>query len=255
MTAETTRQQRLLKQLNASNFVDINTFAQELGASISTIRRDLCELEEKGLLRRTHGGAVRLDQVSRDSEANVREGINTEEKQRIGARAAELVVDGDTVMIDSGTTSRQVALRLAGNPSLTFVTNGIDVFSALVDGGARNVHIIGGEYIHINRSLGGPAAVEDVRRFNVDKAILSIMSLDLRRGFICTLNPQIAAVQRAMLEVARSAVVVADHGKIGKAAFSVIAPVDRLDRIVTDAGAKPLFANAPEKIRTKCLFA
>lgn len=248
------RQDRLLKHLNANNFVDIQTFVEELGASVSTVRRDLCDLEKRGLLRRTHGGAIRVDQVARDTEAAVREAINVEEKKRIGAMAADMIVNGDTVMIDSGTTSRQVALRLAANDSLTFVTNGVDVFATLVAGGAKNVHFIGGEYIAINRSFGGSMAVEMVHKFNVDKAILSVMSVDVRRGFICTLSPQIGCVQQAMIDIAHSVIVVADHSKFGRAALSVIAPLEDVDCIVTDDATRVLLAQASEKIRAKCIF-
>lgn len=249
------RQDRLLKQLNASNFVDIQTFVEELGASVSTIRRDLCDLERRGLLRRTHGGAIRIDQVASDTEAAVREATNVEEKKRIGAMAADMIVDGDTVIIDSGTTSRQVALCLAANDTLTFVTNGIDVFATLVAGGAKNVHFVGGEYVAINRSFGGSMAMEVVRKFNVDKAILSVTSVDVRRGSICTLSPQIGCVQQAMIDIAHSVIVVADHSKFGRAALSVIAPLEDVDCIVTDDATRPLLAQESEKVRAKCVFA
>lgn len=249
------RHESILKRLDASGFVDIGTLVDELAASESTIRRDLSELEKRGLLRRTHGGAVPNAQVSRDTETEVREVLNVDEKRRIGERAAEMIVDGDTVMIDSGTTSRQVALRLAGNPTLTFVTNGFDVFASLIQGGAKNVHFIGGEYIPINHSFGGSLAVQMVRNYNVDKAILSVMSVDVRRMCICTLSPQIGCVQEAIISIANQVIVVADHSKFGRAGFSVIAPLDHVDCIVTDTETKSFLAQAPDKIKSKCVFA
>lgn len=249
------RHESILKHLGASGFIDIGTLVEELAASESTIRRDLSELEKRGLLRRTHGGAVANPQVSRDTETEVREVLNVEEKSRIGERAAEMIVDGDTVMIDSGTTSRQVALRLAGNPTLTFVTNGFDVFTTLISGGAKNVHFIGGEYIPINHSFGGSLAVQMVRNYNVDKAVLSVMSVDVRRMCICTLSPQIGCVQEAIISIANQVIVVADHSKFGRAGFSVIAPLDNIDYIITDTKTRAFLAQAPEKIMSKCLFA
>jgi DeoR/GlpR family transcriptional regulator of sugar metabolism len=249
------RQARLLGQLRSQVFVDVQALTDELGVSVSTIRRDLAELERQGLLRRTHGGAVVVNQVTRDSEAEVREITNVEEKLRIGAAAAAFVADGDTVMIDSGTTSLQVARRLVGNPTLTFVTNGTDVLAALIAGGATKVHSIGGEFVAINHSLSGSMAADQVRRFNVDKAILSVTSVDLKRGLICTLSPQIGCVQQAMIEVAQTVIVVADHSKFDRTALSVIAPLDDVDYVVTDAGTRPLVASVGEKLKKKIVFA
>jgi DeoR/GlpR family transcriptional regulator of sugar metabolism len=249
------RQARLLGHLRSQVFVDIQALTDVFGVSVSTIRRDLAELERQGLLRRTHGGAVVVNQVTRDAEAAVREMTNVEEKSRIGAAAAALVTDGDTVMIDSGTTSLQVARRLAGNPTLTFVTNGTDVLAALVAGGAGKVHCIGGQFVGINHSLGGTMAADMVRRFNVDKAILSVTSVDTRRDLICTLSPEIGCVQQAMIEVAQTVVVVADHSKFGRTALSVIAPLDDVDYIVTDAGTRPLVASVSDKLKKKIVFA
>ncbi len=249
------RQARLLEHLRTRLFVDIQILRKELGVSISTIRRDLTELERKGLLRRTHGGALSINQVTHDSEAAVREMTNVEEKARIGAAAAAMIVDGDTVMIDSGTTSQQVARRLAANSSLTFVTNGSDVASVLIAGGVRNLHSIGGEYVGINHSFSGSMAAEMVRRFNVDKAILSVTSVDIERGLICTLSPQIGCVQQAMIEVARTVIVVADHSKFGRTALSVIAPLEAVDYIVTDSASRSAVASMSEKFKKKLVFA
>lgn len=158
-------------------------------------------------------------------------------------------------MIDSGTTSLEVARLLAGKPSLTFVTNGTDVLAALVLGGARNVHFIGGEYVEINHSFGGPMAVEMVQRFNVDKAILSVSSVDLNRGMFCTLEPQVAYVQRAMIDVAQTVIVVADHSKFDRTALSVIVPIEKADYIVTDTATQEIVASISESIKTKFIFA
>lgn len=249
------RQARLIELLRSQIFADVQAMRDRLGVSVATIRRDLTELEGKGLLKRTHGGATVINQVTRDYSAAVREITNAAEKAAIAEAATELVAEGDAVLIDSGTTSLKVARRLAGNDTLTFVTNGVDVLDTLVQGGARNVHFIGGEYIDINRSSGGPMAVEQVRRFNVDKAILSVSSVDVGRGLICTLSPQIGSVQQAMIEIAHEIIVVADHSKFDRRALSVIAPLDAVDYIVTDAATRPLVGALPENQKQKFIFA
>lgn len=249
------RQARLLEKLRSNLYLDANALKDALGVSIATVRRDLSELEGRGLLKRTHGGATVINQVTRDYVASVRETTNAEEKGRIAEAAAELVVEGDAVMIDSGTTSLRVAKLLAGKPSLTFVTNGSDVLATLIAGGARNVHMIGGEYIDINHSLGGPMAAQMVRSFHVDKCILSVSAVDLERRILCTLNPQIGCVQQAMIEMSQTSIVVADHSKFDRAALSVIASADRIDHFVTDAATRSAVAKASPDVRRKFIFA
>jgi DeoR/GlpR family transcriptional regulator of sugar metabolism len=249
------RQARLIELLRSEIFADAQVLRDRLGVSIATVRRDLTELEAKGFLKRTHGGATIINQVMRDSSVAVRELTNSAEKAQIAESAAELIADGDAIIIDSGTTSQQVARLLASNTTLTFVTNGIDVLRTLVEGGARNVHIIGGEYVDINHSCGGPLAAEQVRRFNVDKAILSVSSFDVKRGLICTLSPQIGSVQQAMIEIAQETIVVADHSKFERTALTVIESAQTLDYIVTNEATRPLVADMPDAIFQKFIFA
>jgi DeoR/GlpR family transcriptional regulator of sugar metabolism len=249
------RQARVLQHLRAHLFVDVQRLRQELSASVATIRRDLTELEARGLLRRTHGGAVSVNQVTLETANAVRAESHAEEKARIAEIAAGLVVDGDAVLIDSGTTALEVARRLASNPSLTFVTNGADVVAALAAAGARQIHVIGGEYVEVNHSFAGPLAAEMIRRFNVDKAVLSVSSVDLKRGLICTQKQAVAAAQQAMIDIAQTVIVVADHTKFERTALSVIAPLDQIDHVVTGKEARSHIASLPEKTKKKFVFA
>ena len=249
------RQARLLERLRVDVFLDVQALRSALGVSIATIRRDLNELERRGLVKRTHGGATIINQATRDYATSVRETTNAEEKQKIAEAAAELIVEGDAVMIDSGTTSLRVARLLAANESLTFVTNGTDVLAALVAGGAHTVHLIGGEYIDINHSLGGPLAAQTVRGFHVDKTVLSVSAVDLRRRSICTSSPQIGCVQQAMIEMAQSTIVVADHSKFDRTALSVISLLDNIDYLITDEAMRATVAQAPNDIKKKFIFA
>jgi DeoR/GlpR family transcriptional regulator of sugar metabolism len=249
------RQARVLEYVRSRLFVDVQLLKDELGVSTATIRRDLTELENRKLLRRTHGGAVSVTQVTHDNDTTIRETSNFEEKLRIAAAAAAMVAEGDAVMIDSGTTSLQVAKLLAGNPSLTFVTNGQDVLATLIAGGARAIHVIGGEYVPINHSFSGAMAAAMVRSFNVDKAILSVAAVDVKRGLICTIHPQIACAQQAMIEIAQVVIVVTDHSKLERSALSVIAPLERIDYIVTGGTARTAVSAIPQKLKKKFVFA
>lgn len=249
------RQAHLLELVRSRLFVDARLLKDELGVSIATIRRDLTELEDRKLLRRTHGGAVNVTQVTHDTDTTVRETTNLDEKLRIAVAAAAMVAAGDAVLIDSGTTSLQVAKLLAGNPSLTFVTNGQDVLATLIAGGARAIHVIGGEYVPVNHSFSGAMAAAMVRSFNVDKAILSVAAVDVRRGLICTTHPQIACAQQAMIEIAQVVIVVTDHSKLERSALSVIAPLERIDYIVTGTTTRTAVAAIPQKLKKKFVFA
>lgn len=248
------RQARLMELLRSELFADTQVLTAALGVSIATIRRDLSELEKRGLLKRTHGGATVVNQVTRDYITSVRETTNSNEKSQIAEAAAELVVEGDAVMIDSGTTSLKVARLLSKNSSLTFITNGNDVLSTLVAGGAKNVHVVGGEYIDANHSFGGPMAAEMVRKFNVDKVIMSVSSVDLKRGLICTLSPQVGCVQQAMLEIAQTCIVVADHSKFDRTALTVIGSLNDVDYVVTDKETVSMVDAIDDDIRKKMIF-
>lgn len=248
------RQARLLGHLRTEMFADAQALKDALGVSIATVRRDLTELEARGLLKRMHGGAAIINQATRDHVTSVREEINAAEKARIGLAASGLIVDGDAVAIDSGTTSLQAAKHLAGRPSLTFVTNGTDTLSQLVAAGRNDVHLIGGSYIEINRSLGGPMAVDAVRRFSVDKVILSVAAVDLKRGVIATIGPDVCAVQQAMIEIAQTVIVVADNSKFDRSALSVIAPLSAIDHVVTDENTRPFTKSLSGELQAKFIF-
>ncbi len=232
------RQARLLDHVRIHHFADVQALTDLFGVSVATIRRDLSELETQGLLRRTHGGALFLDQVTRDQANRDRTIANVEAKKRIARAAAELVVDGDTVIIDAGTTSLEVARVLGARKGLTFITNGLDASLELAAASADNrLFVIGGEYQDVNHSFAGPLAADAMRKFNADKAFLSVSAVDLDRGTIGLSDPKFACVQQAMIEAAKSAIVVADASKFGRTSLSVVARLEALDCIVTDDDA------------------
>jgi DeoR family transcriptional regulator, repressor of opine catabolism and conjugal transfer len=198
------RQGRIVELLRGEQFLDINTLTERFQISVATARRDLGELEAAGLLRRTHGGAVSINQVGQDSTHAVRAVSHQLEKAAIAAAAAGMIVDGDAVLLDAGTTALEVAKRIVGRAGLTLISNGADIVAELIRGEMQNVYSVGGEYTDTNRSFRGPLAEQFIRQFNVDKLILNASSIDLDRGLICTASPQNASMQKAMIEVALS---------------------------------------------------
>jgi DeoR/GlpR family transcriptional regulator of sugar metabolism len=255
LTPAEERQGKIVELLREKNFLDIRTLTERFDISVATVRRDLDELEEAGLLRRTHGGAVLINQVALDATNAARSAWKQEEKAAIAAVVRGMIVDGDTVMFDSGTTALEVARSLAGRSNLTFISNGLDIVAELTRVEGRSIYTVGGEYFESNRSFGGPLAEQFIRQFNVDKLILNAASIDVDRGLICTVSPVNASVARAMIVVSRRVIVVADHSKFTKSSLSVVAKIDDVGVIVTDAGTKSIIDAAPEKLRKKFIVA
>ncbi|MFN3846112.1 MAG: DeoR/GlpR family DNA-binding transcription regulator [Paracoccaceae bacterium] len=249
------RQARLMERLQSRAYAETQDLSAFLGVSEATVRRDLIDLEARGLIRRTHGGAMPIAQITRDFPNHERLGRNTAEKARIGKVAASLVADGDAVFLDAGTTTLQVASQLVHRDGLTFVTNGTDIFACLVGAGVARVFVTGGEYNDINRSLTGALAAEAIRRFNVDKLFLSVSAVDLRRGQITISHPALAEAQRAMIEIAQQVIVVADHTKFTRNALTVIAPLEAVDCIVTDTACCDCLTDIPDALQRKFIFA
>lgn len=249
------RQAKILELLRGENFLDIRTLTERFEVSVATVRRDLGEMEEAGLLRRTHGGAVSVNQVAQDSTHAARAVSSQAEKAAIAATAAAMIADGDAVLLDAGTTALEVARKLVGRKGLTLISNGVDIIAELTRGEGQNIYAIGGEYTDTNRSFRGPLAEQFIRQFNVDKLILNASSIDLDRGLICTASPVNASVQRAMIEVSSRVVVVADHSKFTKSSLSVTAKIEDVGVIVTDVGAITIIDTAPEKLRRKFVIA
>lgn len=249
------RQVRLMERLHSRAYAETQDLSAFLGVSQATVRRDLMDLEARGLLRRTHGGAMPLAQITKDFTNSERLGRNTAEKARIGKVAASLVADGDAVFLDAGTTTLQVAMHLLHRHALTFVTNGTDIFGCLVGAGVERLYVTGGEYNEVNHSLTGALAVEAIRRFNVDKLFLSVSAVDLRRGQIAISHPALAEAQRAMIEIAQQVIVVADHTKFSRNALTVTAPLEAVDVIVTDTACHDCLADIPDALRRKFIFA
>ncbi len=249
------RQARLLERLRSRAYANTQDLSAYLGVSDATVRRDLIELESRGLIRRTHGGAMPLGQITSDLPNSVRMVQNITEKAKIGKAAADLVVAGDAVFLDAGTTTLQVAGQLAHRDGLTFVTNGTDISACLVGAGVERLFVTGGEYHDVSHSLSGALAAEAIRRFNVDKLFLSVSAVDLRRGQIAISHPALAEAQRAMIEIAQEVIVVADHTKFTRNALTVIAPLEVVDRIVTDAACRDCLGDIPDVLRRKFIFA
>ena len=226
------RHRRIEGILRERRVVRVSTLSEQIGVSEVTIRRDLEALERRGILERTHGGAV-LTQRMRAEPAYV-EAIssNPEAKRRIAQAAADLVDAGDTLYLNGGTTTLQVFRHLRA-PGLKVITNhvGIALESAEHD---FDLLLVGGHYRAPSNSVVGPFATEALRRTHATRAYVGVEGVSVASGLTSPVAAE-AEIARVMIEQARGRVViVADHSKIGTVADFVIAPLEAADTLVVD---------------------
>jgi DeoR family transcriptional regulator of aga operon len=232
------RRSLILELLEERGEVSVADLSERSGVSEMTVRRDLEALESRGLLKRIHGGAIGVVSRSYEPPFAVRAERATEAKARIGRAAASLVADGETLILDVGTTTLEVANALRERRSLTLVTPSLRVASVLADRAAIRLVVTGGVVRQGELSLVGDLAERAFDSLLFDTYVMGVAGLDPAVG--CTeFNLDDARVKRAALASARRCIVVADGSKLGRVAFARICPLERLDVLVTDAGAPP----------------
>jgi len=243
------RQARILEVLSESEngIVTVSALSELFGVSGMTIRRDLSRLEEAGLVRRVHGGAVSYEGVVYEKPFLTREKECGQEKQEIGRLAAQMIANGETIILDGGTTTQQIARNLAHKEELTVVTNAIPVAVALSNYLRVQTIMLGGMLKRKELCMVGPPVIEELSRMSVDKLFLSAAGFTVERG---ATDPDIreTEVKRAMIKAAREVILVADSSKYGYVAFAQIAPLRAIHKIVTDDG---LSAQAIEAIEAE----
>lgn len=228
------RRARIIEQLEQDGSVSVADLVELHEVSQMTIRRDLAELEQQGLLRRFRGGAILDGRRSYEPPYLVRESRRRDEKQRIGAVASELVSDGESVAIDYGTTALEVAKFLRRRSNLSVLTPNLRVALELSD--AANVRVIlsGGILRPDELALVGREAERTFECHFVDKAIVGTAGIDVDRG-LTDFNTDQVAVKQAMMNGAEQVIVVADESKIGVVAFAAVTGIGAVDALVTTA--------------------
>ena len=228
------RRNAILEILKTDDIVRVSNLAEILSASGVTIRNDLSEMEQAGLLRRIHGGAVSTKKSYYNMSVSDRMSINKSEKKQIAKTCAGLINDGDTLMIDSGTTTRYLAMELAARKDLTIVTNAMHIAAEFVYNNSANVILLGGNLDLKYQFTFGNDTIAGLKKYRADKMIIATDGISLDHG-ITTYHYQETEVSRCMIERANTVIVVADHSKIGKEGFSFIAPLSGIDILVTNA--------------------
>lgn len=211
----------------------VEEIADQFHVSRETARRDLAYLDDRGLLRRVHGGAMQPKTAS-ESAFRSRLSENADAKRRIANAAARLFEEHDTVMIDSGSTTEALAVALAGANRLTVITNSVRIATLLWGGGANHrIHVLGGEFHGESGQMVGSLCIEQIAGFRADHAVLGVGAIDTM-GNLMNFDVEEALIARAMIKYSRRVTVLADHSKFGRVALVKTCTLDDVARVVTD---------------------
>jgi DeoR/GlpR family transcriptional regulator of sugar metabolism len=217
-------------------FVALADLAKAMDASESTIRRDLEHLHQQGVLKRTHGGAIYLGDGLTLPALEERSGSQVEEKRAIARAAADLVVDGDAILLDGGTTTLEVARLLVGRP-IQIVTNSLPIANLFASSRETDLVMLGG-YVYPKTGVAlGPLTVRMMEDIHVHRAVLSVGGITAKGLF--NSNLLLVETERQMMKCADEVMVVADHTKIGRQALAFLCELPAIDTIVVDSGVTP----------------
>lgn len=230
------RQKNISIILNRDGSIKVNELSEYFNVSEATIRRDLQEMEEKRLLKRTHGGAVKIDITNFEPSFVDKKDERQNEKLAIGKTAASMIKDGDTIILDSGTTTLQIAKNITAR-NVTVITNSIDIAEELSNNKELEIIVTGGTLRFKTRAMVGHICEEAFKYFRVDKAFIGANGISAIEG-ITTPNFTEAQTKKSMIKSANKVIIVADSSKIQNVCLSVICSIGDVTSIIT-SGSMP----------------
>ncbi|HWQ54894.1 MAG TPA: DeoR/GlpR family DNA-binding transcription regulator [Bryobacteraceae bacterium] len=250
------RRRKILEVLDREGRVMVDDLVRRFKVSAVTARADLDALAERGTLVRSHGGAVRLISPSQDYPLKFKEGLHHGEKVRIAGAAMQFIQPGFTILLDSGTTTGQIArqIRLQKIKPLTVITNALNIAMELADFQGVSLIMIGGILRHVSNSFVGPQAERMLQDLHADHCFLAVDGLDAESG-LSTPDVLEAQLNALMIKVSSQVTAVADASKFGRRSLSVICAVDRVRRIITDDRITPVTLAALEARGVEVLVA
>ena len=241
------RRRRICELLREEGRVTVEALATRFGTSQVTIRADLSTLESTGALTRTHGGALSVPDT--DQPLNVKQLRHRAEKLRIAAAAAALIEDGETIVLDSGTTTAEIArrIRTLELKSINVITNALNIAALLIDVPSVRLIVPGGFLRRESNSLAGPMAETALASLQANRLYLGADAVDPQLG-VMTPHLAEAELNAKMIAISQQVVVVADSSKFMRRNISLIARVEQLHLLITDRAAP---AEAVEHLRQR----
>ncbi len=226
------RRKHIMEKLQQEGKVYVPELSRTFEVTEETVRRDLEKLEKEGLLRRSYGGAILEERTNEDLSFVKRSSINSNLKEIIGKQAAALIQDGDTIMMDSSTTCLALLRSLSGRSGLTIITNSIRLAYDFTN---SPFHIIstGGSLRANSFALTGPITHSSLEKYHVDFAAFSCKGIDMKRG-IMESNEEESIVKQTMIEQAKKSILLVDHTKFDRIAFTTTCNFSHISTIVTD---------------------
>ena len=241
------RRRKILELVEQTGQVTIHDVVNRFSVSAVTARSDLDALSANGVVLRSHGGAVRYE-PTQDYPLKLKATLHRSEKSRIGQAAAQLVQANETIILDSGTTTAEIAksLKRAKLKSLTVITSALNIANELADASEISLIMLGGLLRTVSYSFVGPQAVAMLRDLHADRLFLAVDGFDLEGG---PFTPDVleAQLNGLMMQVSKETTVVADSTKLGRRSLFRIGPIEKVHRLITDTRAPAEFTNALRK--------
>lgn len=228
------RRQQIVQEAQQTGKVLVDQLARDFNVSTVTIRSDLNELDANGLLVRCRGGAIASTKLTKELSVRERYKKHSSVKERLGRAAAELIQPGESIILDAGTTTEEVAHCLNEHDHLMVMTNGLNIATALSDVDGVEISITGGVLRKKSMSFYGRAAEESLRHMHFNKVILGVDSFDLKVGITTYFEPE-ASLNRLMCDISTEIIAVTDSSKFDHHGFHVICPWKEITTLVTDS--------------------
>lgn len=232
------RQNKILSLLKVKNKLLVNDLCEEFNVSPATIRNDLNQLEKSGLLKRTHGGAMLCMKIMTEPTLSQKNNSNSEQKQRIAEYAARFVENGDTIAIDTGTTTYSFAQLLSNKHNLTVITTDIHIATLLEDFMGVSVVLAGGKLRKGFSCTTGAITNSLLASFNVDKLFLATNAVSYA-GSLCTPDIEQAQVKKSLIKMGKEVFLLCDSSKFDRQSFVEFGTLDEVDNIITDSNLPP----------------
>jgi DeoR/GlpR family transcriptional regulator of sugar metabolism len=248
------RKRKISQFIEENKKATVTELSELFGVSESTIRRDLEELDEQGVIQRAHGGAVVVERAAPEPPIIQRIAENEEKKRKIGKAAAELVRNGETVFLGSGTTTLEVARNLVKRDNLTVITNALNIANLFAGKPNIAVIIVGGLLRHSELSMIGHITEQALKELHADKVIMGMRAVSIEEGLTSDYLSE-TMTDRTIIQFAPEVILVADHTKFGKVSTAYVAPVGQITTLVTDAETDPALLSRLQEMGIQVIVA